>query len=381
MHATCFTPAALKVPAMSNGTLAAQELAELIAKQQINSKTGIATDQVQPASLDLTLSSEAYRMPGSILALHDESVRSLIDSLSLESVNLSNPTTLARGQVYLVRLREFFDLPDDLEAYTNSKSSTGRIDLATRVIADSSPRYDRLPLGYTGEIWLELIPKSFDVVVQAGVSLNQAIVFRNRNVLDQQQMLETYNSLPLLRDPSGAAIPAERCVFDGRLVMTADLSQDVVGFVAKRSHKALTLNHIGGHEAKDFFSPIPRPDSGYLFLEKDSFYILSTYEHVLVPEQMACEMVPYDTASGEFRAHYAGFFDPGWGIFDGEARGTCAVLEVRPHEDDLILRHGQPICAMAYETLLSPCTKLYGQQGNNYHGQIGPRLSKHFKNA
>ena len=363
---------------MSNGTLAAQELAELITQNHISSQTGIADDQIQPASLDLTLSSEVYRMPGSILALRDEHVRDLINELSLEKVNLSSPTTLARGQVYLVRLRESFALPADLEAYTNSKSSTGRLDLATRVIADSSPRYDRLPLGYQGDIWLELIPKSFDVVLQAGISLNQAIVFRNRIVLDQQAMLETYQSMPLLRDPDGSGIDPEHCVFDGRLVMTADLSQDIVGYVAKRSHKAVNLNNIGAHMPIDFFTPIPRPESGYLFLEKDRFYILSTYEHVLVPDNMACEMVPYDTASGEFRAHYAGFFDPGWGIFNGEPRGTCAVLEVRPHEDDLILRHRQPICAMAYETLLSPCTRLYGQQGNNYHGQVGPRLSKHF---
>ncbi len=363
---------------MDNGTLEAQHIEELIQKRNITSNTGIADDQIQPASLDLTLSSEAYRMPGSILALRNEKVRDLIGSLSLEQVNLSSPTTLARGQVYLVRIRESFDLPDNLEAYTNSKSSTGRLDLATRVIADSSPRYDRLPSGYEGEIWLELIPKSFDVVIQAGVSLNQAIIFCNRHVLDQSDMLAQYAELPLLRGPDGEAIDAEHCVFDGRLVMTADLSQPVVGYVAKRSHKALTLNHIGAHHPQDFFTPIPKPESGYLFLEKDRFYILATYERVLVPENMACEMVPYDTASGEFRAHYAGFFDPGWGIFDGETRGTCAVLEVRPHEDDLILRHRQPICAMAYETLLAPCTRLYGKQGNNYHGQVGPKLSKHF---
>ncbi|NRA36766.1 MAG: 2'-deoxycytidine 5'-triphosphate deaminase, partial [Planctomycetes bacterium] len=264
------------------------------------------------------------------------------------------------------------------EAYTHSKSSTGRIDLATRVIADSSPRYDRIPDGYNGDLWIELIPKSFDVVAQAGASLNQAIFFRDRHILDQSDMLELYNTTPLLYNPDGKAIAAADCVYDGRLMMTADLSADVVGFVAKRSHLPLDLKHLNGHQAHDFFTPIPKPSSGYLFLEKDSFYILATHEQVVVPDNLACEMVPYDAASGEFRAHYAGFFDPGWGIFDGEHRGTCAVLEVRPHEDDLILRHGQPICAMAFEKLIAPCTRLYGKQGNNYHGQIGPRLSKHF---
>lgn len=361
-----------------SGTFESQHIIELINEQRLTSNTGIADDQIQPASLDLSLSSEAYRMPGSILCLPGEQVRDLIKELSLEQVNLSNPTTLARGQVYLVRLREYFDLPTGLAAYTNSKSSTGRIDLATRVIADSSPRYDRIPEAYNGDLWIELIPKSFDIVAQAGASLNQAIFFQNRQVLNQTQMLSLFQENPLLYTADSAPIDRADCVYDGRLMMTADLSADIVGYVAKRSHLPLDLKHLKGHDPADFFTPIPKPKSGYLFLEKDRFYILSTYERVLVPQDLACEMVPYDAASGEFRAHYAGFFDPGWGIFNGEHLGTCAVLEVRPHEDDLILRHRQPICAMAFEKLITPCTRLYGQQGNNYHGQVGPRLSKHF---
>ena len=133
-----------------------------------------------------------------------------------------------------------------------------------------------------------------------------------------------------------------------------------------------------GHEARHFFSALQQPDSGFLCLEQYRFYILATRERVVVPADLACEMVPFDPTAGEFRAHYAGFFDPGWGVFGSDHRGAPAVLEVRPHQDDLILRHGQPICAMAYETLQKPCSRLYGACGNNYATQEGPRLSKHF---
>jgi dCTP deaminase len=248
------------------------------------------------------------------------------------------------------------------------------------VLADGSPRYDRIPAGYDGELWLELIPRSFNVVAQAGVSLNQAIFFSGRHVLDQAELAERHRRQPLLREPDepdGRPSPLT-ALFDGRLVMTADLDRPVVGFVAKRTHHPLVLSRIAGHDPRHFFAPLQQPDSGFLCLEQDHFYILATRERVVVPGDLACEMVPFDPTAGEFRAHYAGFFDPGWGVFGDDLRGAPAVLEVRPHQDDLILRHGQPICAMAYETLQRPCGQLYGACGNNYATQEGPRLSKHF---
>jgi dCTP deaminase len=148
--------------------------------------------------------------------------------------------------------------------------------------------------------------------------------------------------------------------------------------VAKPTHLPLDLSKIAAHRGEDFFEPVRRPTGGYLFLEQNRFYILATRERIVVPADLACEMVPFEATAGEFRAHYAGFFDPGWGIKDGKAVGAPAVLEVRPHQDGLILRHGQPICAMAYEVLSRPCTRLYGVCGNTYADQSGPRLSKHF---
>ena len=302
-------------------------------------------------------------------------MRDLIDQWGLEPLSLTRPTFLARGQVYLVRLRESMALPDGYAAYANSKSSTGRIDLTTRVLCDGNPRYDRIPGGYRGELWLEIQPRSFDVIVQSGISLNQAIVFRQRSVLGAGALQDLHAQTPLAFDKEGGVVPAEHCLFDDRLILSADLSHDVAGFVAKRSHQPVNLSNLGQHAAQDYFDPIMKNDR--VFLERGRFYILATKERVKVPAEYACEMVPYDPAAGEFRAHYAGFFDPGWGC-NGAGKGAAAVLEVRPHEDDLILRHGQPICAMAYEKLTDPCTDLYGSCGNNYAEQTGPRLSKYF---
>jgi dCTP deaminase len=361
----------------ATGTLEAAGLRQLVELGDVYARHGIELHQVQPASIDLRLDAEAYRMPGSILPLPGESVRALIGSLALERLDLSKPHCLSRNQVYVVRLAEEFRLPAGLEAYANGKSSTGRVDLATRVLADGSPRYDRIPPGYHGELWIELIPRSFNVVAEAGVSLNQAIFFRSRRVLDQRDLTERHRREPLMRDPDGSP-SAQSSLFDGRLVMSADLERTVVGYVAKRTHRPLRLSRTGEHDAADFFAPVQRPDSGLLFLEQDRFYILATRERVSVPLDLACEMVPFDPTAGEFRAHYAGFFDPGWGIRDGVAVGAPAVLEVRAHEDDLILRHAQPICAMAYEALAGTCTEPYGTCGNTYAVQEGPRLSKHF---
>ncbi|HYE05177.1 MAG TPA: 2'-deoxycytidine 5'-triphosphate deaminase [Planctomycetota bacterium] len=368
----------MRESAEPTGTLESEALHRLVASGAIASEASIGDAQVQPSSIDLTLGSEAYRLPGSVLPLTDEPVRALIDALALERLDLSQPVCLGRDQVYLVRLRERLRLPPGMEAYTNSKSTTGRVDMATRVLADGSCRYDRIPAGYAGDLWIEIIPRSFHVVAQAGVSLNQAIFFRDRRLLGQDELVGIHGCTPLMREPDGSPTPAKRCILDGRLVMTADLDRPVVGWVAKRTHQPLVLSKVAGHAAEDFFTPITRPRAGYQFLEQGRFYILATRERVVVPADLACEMVPYDASAGEFRAHYAGFFDPGFGVIDGKACGATAVLEVRPHEDDLILRHGQPICAMAYERLTRPCTQLYGTRSNTYASQVGPKLSKHF---
>ncbi len=416
-----------------HGTFPSQEIARLIKGGAIASAAGIAPEQIQPSSLDLTLSVEAYSMTGSLLPLGGEKVRDLIERFARYPISLREPAVLVRDNVYLVRLRESLKLPQGVAAYANNKSSTGRIDLQTRVVCDRNPRYDRVPEGYEGELWLEIIPKSFDVKVHQGATLNQCIIYSNRTIVDVYayglafrtakdpfvaqhidglaQVTVPVPNLDSKRTSRKRRIPLSRaqlrrstqfgsllydqeqrpifldnfpahCV-EGGLLMTLDLEQDIVGYVAKKSlkPKPIDLAAIGQHDPDDYFEPIRRPRDGALFLSQNAFYIFSTYEYISVPPDFAVEMLPYDTSAGEFRAHYAGFFDPGFGYgAKGEVKGTPAVLEVRPYEDDLIVRHRQPVCKMAYEKLTAPPDKLYGVGvKSNYAAQRGPRLSKFFK--
>jgi dCTP deaminase len=338
-------------------------------------------DQIQPASLDLSLSEEAYAVPGSMLPLAGESVRTLARRYARRHIDLAQPQVLVRGEVYVVRLNESLALPDRCQGYANSKSSTGRIDLQTRLLTDGNPRYDKVHPGYRGELWLELIPKSFDVEVQAGTRLNQIIFFADRALLSGQALEAAHAEGPLLYGPDGNPAPrvtsgAAPSSTEG-LLMTLNLDQPVVGYVAKKSFRPVSL--VGGEllDPRDFFEPIRRPREGALFLSREAFYILCTWEFVAVPPTCAVEMLPYDMCAGEFRAHYAGFFDPGFG-HGPQVRGTPAVLEVRPYEDDLIVRHRQPVCRMAYERLQELPDRTYGA-GNHYAHQRGPKLSRVFR--
>ncbi|MCC6149716.1 MAG: 2'-deoxycytidine 5'-triphosphate deaminase [Planctomycetes bacterium] len=389
-----------------HGTFPSQEIARLVKEGAISSSAGIAPEQIQPSSLDLTLSVEAYSMTGSLLPLGGEKVRDLIERFARYPISLREPAVLVRDNVYLVRMRESLNLPQGVAAYANNKSSTGRIDLQTRVICDRNPRYDRVPEGYAGELWLEIIPKSFDVKVRGGDSVNQCILYQGRTFLDAAElaanlsprgerqrtnfpngkMRELASVGPLLYDRHGKRYAGEGAytpLGDAGLLMTLDLDQEIVGFVAKKSlkPKPIDLAALGKHDPEDYFEPIKKPKDGALFLSQNAFYIFSTYEYISVPPDYAVEMLPYDTSAGEFRAHYAGFFDPGFGYgAKGEVKGTPAVLEVRPYEDDLIVRHRQPVCKMAYEKLTAPPDKLYGVGvKSNYAAQRGPRLSKFFK--
>ncbi len=323
-------------------------------------------------------------MPGSVLPLTGERVRDLVGRYSRRAIDLSSPAILVRGEVYVIRLREAVRFSPKLTAYANSKSSIGRIDIQTRVLTDENPRYDRLPPGYQGELFLEVIPKSFDIRLRSGDSLNQIIFFERRSVLNGPELRALHGEKTLLYDAEGQVVDPDDprlgwAESDG-LLMTVDLDQPVVGWVAKKSFRPLDLGCINSYDPRDFFEPIVRPRDAALFLSREDFYILSTVEQVVVPPEYAVEMVPYDTSAGEFRAHYAGFFDPGFGWGEtGKKQGTAAVLEVRPYEDDLLVRHQQPVCKMNYERLIDIPDHLYGMSGSHYASQRGPRLSKFFR--
>ena len=367
-----------------SGTFADRDIRGLLAEGRLTGPdgSGIAEGQVQPASLDLTLAEEAYAVPGSMLPVAGESVRRLVQQFARRTIDLRTPEIFVRGQVYVVRLRERASLPSRVAAYCNNKSSTGRIDLQTRVLTDGNPRYDRVRAGYEGDLWLEISPKSFDVRIRSGDSLNQAIFYEARSVVTGTDLAALHDDRPLLFRPDGQPLPSDDPAFetapDG-VLMTLDLEQPVVGYVAKKSFRPLDLLAVGDHDPQQYFEPIAAPEDGALFLSREAFYIFSTYEYISVPPHHAAEMLPYDTGAGEFRAHYAGFFDPGFGYgARAEVQGTPAVLEVRPYEDDLIVRHRQPVCKMAYERLTAPPTALYGTALRSHYadqrGRVCPRL-------
>lgn len=366
-------------PRMTFGTLPSQGIEALLRDGIIEGPT----ETVQPASWDLALGGAAWAMPGSVLPLPGERVETLLAQFSRNRIDLSTPQILVRGQVYVVKLQAQLQLCKDLAAYANGKSSIGRIDVQTRVLADGNPRYDKIPAGYHGPIYLELIPKSFDIEVQAGDRLNQVIFYRNRQVVRRGDLAALHHAMPLLYDQAGAPLDGldpRHGVGAGEVMMTLDLDQDIVGWVAKKSYRPISLSKLNTHEPSDYFEPIERPKDAALFLSREAFYIFSTAERVLVPPDYASEMLPYDTSAGEFRAHYAGFFDPGFGYgVQGELKGTPAVLEVRPYEDDLLVRHRQPVCKMEFEKLSEKPSVLYGASGNHYAHQRGPRLSKYFR--
>jgi dCTP deaminase len=360
------------------GTFPSQLIEDLVRAGAIESEAPIRPEQIQPASLDLCVSLEGYSVPGSMLPLNGERVRDLAERYRRRRLDLENGETLVRGEVYLLRLRERASLPERVAGYANNKSSTGRIDLQTRLLCDSNPRYDKVPPGYKGELWLEIIPKSFDIVLRAGDSLDQIIFYEDRDILDAAELDRLQERVPLLFTPDGRPL---HNTDSGALLMTLDLEQPIVGYRAKKSFDPIDLTMIAQHDPDEFFEPIAKPKAGALFLSREAFYIFSTYECVRVPPELAVEMLPYDTSAGEFRAHYAGFFDPGFGFgAAGEILGTPAVLEVRPYEDDLIVRHRQPVCKMAYERLVERPDKLYGVGLKSHYGeQRGPRLSKFFR--
>lgn len=338
-------------------------------------------ENLQPSSLDLQISNEVYRMRGSYLPRRGESVRDIIRDGSLIKASLDQPLEL--NSIYLIRIEEILNFPEEIYAYTNNKSSTGRINLQTRLIANGVPRFDMIPKGYKGDLWLELIPKSFPIKLKAGEKLNQMRFFNGDSRLTQLEHRLAYDQHKLFYNHNGEVIPANEDIFSGNgITMTVDLtSQDLIGY--KCSPTATKILDYGARNLNpmDYFEPIMKPADGSIVLRRDDFYVLFTKEFIRVPNEYAVEMIAYDPSKGEFRSHYAGFFDPGFGYGkDGTIKGAPGVLEVFTHDNDFVLRDGQPICRMMYEKLTSPAEIVYGDDSlsSNYYAQRGPRLSKHF---
>ena len=356
------------------GVLSSTAITALIEDGGVSSERAIGAAQIQPASLDLRLGPVAYRVRASFLPGR-ESVSAKIASLGMHEIDLGQSAVLERGCVYIVPLMERLALAPDVSAHANPKSSTGRLDIFTRLIADEAHEFDRVQPGYRGPLYAEVSPRTFSVVVRAGSRLNQ-IRFKRGDPGYSEGALKRLHAERRLVEGEVA-----RGGFAGGLPLSVDLAGDggLVGWKAKRHTDLIDLDEVGRYEPADFWEPIARPPAGGVILNPDDFYILASKESVRIPPDHAAEMVAYDTLVGEFRAHYAGFFDPGFGHDEAGGGGTRAVLEVRSHDVPFMIEDGQTIGRLLFEPLTERPAALYGRGiGSSYQRQ-GLALAKQFK--
>lgn len=335
---------------MQNGILPEQDIRALAENGGILAARELEAGQIQPASLDLRLDTTAYRLRASFLPGEGRTVDECLSDVVMHKIDLTNGAVLETGCVYLVPLTESLNLPKGLSAAANPKSSTGRLDVFTRVICDGADSFDGVPNEYHGPLYVEIAPRTFSVLARPGDRLVQ-IRFRR----GQTQILDTQT---VSIDLKGAD------------------SSGIIGWRARRHAGLVDIGGVGAHTARDFWEPLLAPD-GMLVLDPDEFYILASKEAVTIPDDRAAEMAPIAPEIGEFRAHYAGFFDPGFGMARAGGEGSRAVLEVRGRDVPFLLRHGQPVAKLVFEPMCSIPETLYGSGGSHYQAQ-GLRLSKHF---
>ena len=358
-----------------SGILPAHMIAALADAGKIRAPKPFDGDQVQPASLDLRLGPVAYRVRASFLPGPDKTVADRIEALKLHEIDLTSGALLEPGRsggVYIVPLMEALALPADIAAATNPKSSTGRLDVFTRVITDRAREFDTVAAGYAGRLYLEISPRTFPVIVRAGSRLSQIRFRRGHARLDDAALATLHGRTPL--------VDGELHLADG-VMLSIDLSGagGIVGYRAKRHTGLIDVDRRDAYDMLEFWDPLTTHGRKELVLDPDQFYILVSREAVHVPPDYAAEMVPFDPLVGEFRVHYAGFFDPGFGHSESGGAGSRAVLEVRSHEIPFILEHGQSVGRLVYERMLERPRVLYGQGiGSHYQAQ-GLKLSKHFR--
>ena len=357
------------------GVLPSQDILRLIASGVLGASPAIRDDQVQPASLDLRLGTQAIRLRASFLPGAGNSVASRLPDFEMHRFPLGDGVVLEKGCVYLVPLAETCALPADLSAVTNAKSSTGRLDLLVRVITDGGVEFDRIPPGYAGPLYAEICPRSFSVLVRPGMRLNQIRLRRGNAVLSDDSLRALHAQTPLVT--GGPALISEGLGFS---VDLRPASGDLVGYRAKPHAGVIDLDRIGAYAIADFWEEL-RSANGRLILDPGAFYILVSREAVCIPPDCAAEMAPYLAMVGEFRVHYAGFFDPGFGHPEAGGAGARGVLEVRCHEAPFALEHGQIVGRLVYERMTARPDRLYGAGlASNYQGQ-GLKLAKHFRMA
>ena len=354
------------------GVLPAQALRQLIANGALTGAPAILPDQIQPASLDLRLGTIAYRVRASFLAGNGARVADRLAEFEMHRVDLTAGAVLEKGCVYVIPLMESLSLPKGITAVANAKSSTGRLDLLTRTITDGGTEFDRIPEGYHGPLYAEVCPRSFSVLVRAGQRLNQIRFRQGQAVLSDEALRALHAKEGLV---TGDAVISEGLGFS---VDLKPAQGDLLGYRAKPHTGVIDLDRIGHYPARDFWEEVRATDAR-IILDPGAFYILVSREAVTIPPDYAAEMAPYLAMVGEFRVHYAGFFDPGFGHALAGGKGSRGVLEVRCHEAPFVLEHGQVVGRLVYERMSERPETLYGAGiSSNYQGQ-GLKLAKQFR--
>jgi dCTP deaminase len=365
------------------GVFPSQELSRAIEAEWVSSgEYRIRPEAIQPASIDLRLGDFAWALRCSFLPDADSGVEEKTEGLAFQKVDLRDGAVLERDRPYLVPLIEELALPDDVRAKANPKSSTGRLDVFTRVITDRHHRFDDIRAGYRGKLYLEIVPRSFAIQVTSGLSLNQLRLVRGDARLGDAAIRDLQVESPLLYMDAVPVPEAALAVSDG-LFLSLDLSgpaDRTVGYRAKKNSLPVDLSRVRAYRWTDYWDPVFPEPGGRVVLEPEIFYLLLSAEGVSIPPQIAAEMMAYDPTAGELRTHYAGFFDPGFGYDPEGARpGSRAALEVRARDVSFMVEHRQPVCKLGLELMAAPAERLYGAGlGSNYQGQE-TMLSKHFE--
>ena len=358
----------------TGGVLPLQHLRLLADEGRITAPGGVGALQFQPASLDLQLGKRAWRVRASFLPGPDATVRQRISTLSMHEIDLTRDAALETGCVYVAELQEEVRLPEDVWGTANAKSTTGRLDVFTRLIADHSSEFDRLPAGYSGPLFAEISPRTFSLLVREGSRLNQIRLSRGNPVISGDRLRKVHEAAPLM--DAQAEIDSDGLRFSVNLHSREGRP---LGYRAKRHCGLVDIDQTAAYAVGDFWDPVYiYSESGGLVLDPGAFYILASREAVRIPPHYAAEMTPYLPSVGEFRVHYAGFFDPGFGFGLDNDCGARSVLEVRCHETPFILRHGQVVGRLVFEDMLEAPELVYGRDsGANYQGQ-GLQLARQF---
>jgi dCTP deaminase len=367
---------------MDKGVLPSQLLRDAVSREWIVAgEWRIPPEAVQPASVDLRLGDYAWVLRCSFLPDSDSTVEEKVQDLAFERIDLRDGVTLERDRPYLVPLIEELRLPEEIRAKANPKSSTGRLDVFTRVLTDRNHRFDEIAAGYHGALYLEIVPRTFAIRVKTGLALNQVRLSCGDARLSDEELVALHQECPLLYLNSEPVRESELSLADG-LFLSLDVSgpaESTVGYRAKKNSLPIDFAQVGALRWQDYWEPVHPEAGARIVLEPEVFYLLLSAEGVSVPRSYAAEMLAYDPTAGELRTHYAGFFDPGFGYsLDRQTHGSRAALEVRARDVSFMVEHRQPVCKLAFERMAEDPDVLYGEDvGSNYQGQQ-TMLSKHF---